>query len=323
MITDDLKSLIYDWFQFREVNDETRFPIYFKRQLSQDYERYSQLLRVEPGVSHYDWLVTEYSEALTERTGTGGTTESTTEATESERTGGVTITYNTTNASTESGTRSESGTTGRETSGTNTRTDNTQQTTSRTTSNDGTDTTTGSTKTESEGGTASVSKEMPHSISYSGATAGNIPSLDWTYPGGQSQSKNDQTTTGTSSNKVVRTGSGTESTTAKQTGTVTTATEGDESGTHSTSGQDSRTGQQTHTGTDTHSTTENGTGSRTQSRTAESQSADSVKDRRTGRHQSIAALLEEAKGFIVTTNAWEWLKGRLEVCFLGVYEYEH
>lgn len=62
MIDDSLKETINDWFQYREVCDDDKFPVYFRRVLNRDYARYSQLLRLEPGVAEYDWLVEIYNE---------------------------------------------------------------------------------------------------------------------------------------------------------------------------------------------------------------------------------------------------------------------
>lgn len=44
------------------------------RVLERDYPRYNQLLRIEPGVSQYDWLVQRYLEAQTRATKDGDTT---------------------------------------------------------------------------------------------------------------------------------------------------------------------------------------------------------------------------------------------------------
>lgn len=62
----ELQTTINDWFQFREVVDDDKFAVYFKRVLNRDYNRYKELLRIEPGYAHYDWLVKNYKERIYE-----------------------------------------------------------------------------------------------------------------------------------------------------------------------------------------------------------------------------------------------------------------
>lgn len=73
-IPETLQATIYDWFQFREVVDDDKFEVFFNRVLTRDYPRYTQLLRIEPGISNYDWLVQRYLEAQTRATKDGDTT---------------------------------------------------------------------------------------------------------------------------------------------------------------------------------------------------------------------------------------------------------
>lgn len=70
IISEDLKTVIDEWFNLREVVDDDNFNTFFERVLYNDYFRYIQLLRLEPGVSEYDWLVTKYRERLYQHTGT-------------------------------------------------------------------------------------------------------------------------------------------------------------------------------------------------------------------------------------------------------------
>lgn len=57
-----LKQTIFDYFQFREVGDEDKFNVFFNRILNRDLRQYNELLRIEPGISSYDWLIGNYSE---------------------------------------------------------------------------------------------------------------------------------------------------------------------------------------------------------------------------------------------------------------------
>lgn len=69
-VEDSLKDALFQWFQFREVADNDKFPYWFVRLLNRDYDRYMQLLRIEAGVSTYDWLVSRYRELQHYNTGT-------------------------------------------------------------------------------------------------------------------------------------------------------------------------------------------------------------------------------------------------------------
>lgn len=70
------QELIKEWFQFREVADNQKFIVWFNRSLNLNYPYYRQLLRIDPSVSYYDWLIENYKESLynSEKTGkTNGT----------------------------------------------------------------------------------------------------------------------------------------------------------------------------------------------------------------------------------------------------------
>lgn len=78
------QSLIYDWFQYRRVASNTKFPTYIKRIVNRDYTRYLQLLRIEAGKvgdtnspTRYDWLVTDYLESLDHEKGIDSNSETT------------------------------------------------------------------------------------------------------------------------------------------------------------------------------------------------------------------------------------------------------
>ena len=68
-VSDDFKQAVYDWFQYREVCDDDKFPVFFRRKVAEDYGRYMEMLRVEPGYAKYDWMVTLYKEQETRKTG--------------------------------------------------------------------------------------------------------------------------------------------------------------------------------------------------------------------------------------------------------------
>lgn len=84
-VSDDFKQVVYDWFQYREVCDDDKFPTFFKRKIAEDYPRYMELLRVEPGHAHYDWLVSMYRELENTKTGTVDSTENRTLSSQGSR----------------------------------------------------------------------------------------------------------------------------------------------------------------------------------------------------------------------------------------------
>ena len=61
-VNQSLRATIFDWFQFREVCDDEKFETFFLRVINRDLARYQQLLRIEPGITNYDWLVQTYRE---------------------------------------------------------------------------------------------------------------------------------------------------------------------------------------------------------------------------------------------------------------------
>lgn len=118
-MSEDFKSTVFDWYQDREVASNEKFVIWFRRIISRDYKRYNELLRIEPGISEYDWLVQKYEEAQTynqeeresETTGTASTTKATggtiTDAGTNSETASKTTAHDESNRDTLTGTRTE------------------------------------------------------------------------------------------------------------------------------------------------------------------------------------------------------------------------
>lgn len=71
------QELIKEWFQFREVADNNKFVLWFNRSLNLNYPYYKQLLRIDPTISDYDWLIENYKESLynSEKTGKSNGTD--------------------------------------------------------------------------------------------------------------------------------------------------------------------------------------------------------------------------------------------------------
>lgn len=70
-IDEPTQELIKEWFQYRQVADNNKFIPWFNRSLNLNYPYYRQLLRIDPTVSDYDWLIENYKESLynSEKTG--------------------------------------------------------------------------------------------------------------------------------------------------------------------------------------------------------------------------------------------------------------
>ena len=169
-VDDATKSLIYDWFQFREVNDNQKFPLMFKRELARSMRKYNQLLRIEPGqlvqfddgvyrTVNYDWLIQNYRESQST------TTDVNTGSEETSGTMGKTITNNFTDTTTSS------------LSG--------HDVTERDSSASGTSQSAGTNESDDK----SLGKAAPQSASYVAGSTGFPTVLDWTYPGQQSEAK--------------------------------------------------------------------------------------------------------------------------------------
>lgn len=327
-VTNDLKQTISDWFDNREVCDDDKFNAFFNRVLNRDLPRYNQLLRIEPGVSQYDWLVQKYREAQLTKTETGtnsktGSVERDISDTQSG-TKGNTRTFNTTDTTDRDVTGSEThgGTYSRNKGYGKTSTN------SGTIGNSGTRVETGSV---SDSGTNSSSndhkalgKAAPQSVSY--ANQSGMPStLDWSYPGSQGEDTN--SASGSSSNTTTFNNH-----TFTDNNTTTDARKTTLGGTDTETDTDARTVTKAGTddGTVTHTGTITDSGSNSLSKTVSDDTSTSLTEtgsksgtdrtQETGRDVDIATLLSNAKGFIMGTNAWEWLSNQLEVCFMGIYD---
>lgn len=71
-IDDALRGTIIKWFGYRRicVLQPERFIIFFQRVLLENYLRYREMLRIEPGIAHFDWLVETYRELQNTRLAT-------------------------------------------------------------------------------------------------------------------------------------------------------------------------------------------------------------------------------------------------------------
>lgn len=343
-----LINTIKEWFNYRYLGDtDDRFITFFKRLLIKDYKRYNELLRVEPGISEYDWLVQVYRERqrhnddTTTKTDSSTTTTDTTETTHTSGTvtgtNGNTRTLNTLQnvQTTKDGQNSDS----EQTTTSNdrtivdgvTRTDNTTQNSSLTDNN-------AKMAFSSQEG---MSKSAPMSLAYSNNGAihnvnfaigddsmstEEVKGLDFTYAdaqtigSGHTWDKARDTSTGEIRN------TGTVSTTRNATDNADI----DKSSTISHTIDEEGTSQKTDTGTITDAGSKSETtasqsahdvdGTVTNSGTGETQFYGLEQEIYTGRDKEIAELLARACTFITQTSAWEWLYDELNKCFYGIYE---
>lgn len=312
-LDDAFKNACSMWFAGREVSSDQNFIRFFQRVIIRDFGQYKQLLRIEPGIASYDWLVQNYQEAMTENTQNSsestsqGTVNTVTNDLEDNTTRNATGTSDTTvtndlaNANTRISTTTHGATVSTITSDTN--------------QAGGSDTRTGSDKSDSK----SLQKENPMSISYAGGIdishlSGHVGNdLSWEYPGGQSESaqeteSSDTTTYGrtdTRSASSTVTNGGEDETVDESSGTNTGTVVTDSDTTNNETVKTERTG--------TVETVGSVSGTRTGNGTQVTKHID------TGRNVDVATLLTNATSFIVNSSAWEWIRRRLEPCFMGIY----
>lgn len=320
-IPQELCDVITSWYQFRHVCDDQKFQAFFDRVLLRDYDRYEQLLRIDPTVSDYDWLVQIYRERMLERSATGSSSLETETSGENSTSYGKTITAVTDDDST----KTKQGTEGRTILIDDSESDTlTRQLTDRvvhsgsssgTTSNPGyTDTT-----DESVNG-KTMGKEMPMSNTYTGT--GLPGAFDWTNPSTQAESQTDTDRTSSRSYDASTSTSGTDDYTNTDTanGTDTRAITRDNSRTDNVTKSDSETYADDKTVTTTEGGEDTQAKSETVATTGTKSESGTDKEIYTGRNEDPATLLRRASAFIANSSAWEWLKSRLDVCFIQVYD---
>lgn len=290
--------------------DDENFGTFFSRVLTRDYPQYEELLRLEPGKAKYDWLIEEYFEL--QRTHSGETAQSGTSGNTLTNKKGIGITVHTSGDDTDAHT----GTVGNE--GQNSSSSSGSNDTS--TEYQGETTTSGNNSGSSDDNTDSshiaVNKQNPMSNSYS-ATAGEIPALSWGTMSAQEQTK-DHTKTSSSTS-----GSSSSTESFKNRKDVTS---GSNSG--STNGTTSDTTNYNDTMTHSHDVTvrteydEDKADTTETSGSSSTSGSDKYTDRElhTGRHGNVSDIIKAASEYIKGSSSWEWLRKRLEVCFLGVYD---
>lgn len=200
IIPEDLQGVIYDWYQFREVCDDDKFVPFFDRLLNKCYRQYDQLMRIEPGVADYDWLVSQYKELQREATdnstdvisseGTSTKAEATTEGNEQTDT----KTYNVTDTGSSTKDNTDTTTYNLSEGGSVSRDEDASLTVSETRTKDDTrtlskeDVVDTDTTDENYKNTKGATKTLPMSTSGIVVVDGALDGLDWTTASAQNES---------------------------------------------------------------------------------------------------------------------------------------
>ena len=335
------KQAINSWFDTRYVVDNEKFVTFFQRVLTRDYGRYRELLRIEPHISKFDWLVQQYNESQTYEKGVDSSTSN----------GTTTENRNTTNNSTGSTSATDTTVSNGSDTRTHNGTDTDNKTGSRNTVNGGTDLTehsssdnsTVTTNSESGGSDTTsenvhnnvknLTRENPMSISYGSGGAsidnktGNTGALNWEYPSSQTEQDTRNTT-----ERVTEYGRTDESTSVNRgsQNSTDTTTHGhsvtetfNEGGTRTTLDTDTdlRTDNTTHTNIGATDRTETGTatGSTVTGNATSTENQRLTQHINTGRSVDTATLLKQAQAYIMSSSAFAWLYAQLDTCFMGVY----
>ena len=349
-ITDTpLNTLITDWYSSRVIGCENAddFIRFFKRVYNKDYRAYYQMLRLDPRVTEYDWLVQTYRERQkTNDLAVNGSKSEThidnksyNTAENNDGTGAdtTTKTLNTqdNNIITKSGSsetqvsHSTNGNRGVSTDFTHTG-QNTQ-----------TVKTTGSAGTLTDTNSSGLSKSTPMSVIYNNNGAvtrknikvgdhtvhtDTVDGLDFTYADGQTlasvkggvynENENTDKTTGSESYD--------DDTYVSDISSITGSSDTDTTFDNSESGYQSHTGTITDTKNNSISSEKTVTGTVTDTVNVSGVNGSKTealeREIWTGRDKEVAELLARACTYISQTDAFLWLCDRLDVCFYGIYE---
>lgn len=307
-VDDPTKVLIFDWFQYREVCDNEKFNSFFNRTLNASMRKYRELLRIQPGevldfdgveqVVTYDWLVQNYremqhtinEEGMSSETNIGDNNVSRESLSTGTKIGSV-VGEDVTDRDTTS-TSSSLG------EGSSSASSSDQAANASATSHSG----------EDASDDKTLSKSAPQSISYSGVT-GMPTTLDWTYPGAQSEAKHTGSDSSDDTSSASSMGSSASSSANENSGAAAGA------GTEDTTFNTSRDTTDADSRVDTSSESGDNSGSRS-GVTAHDSIAREISN---GRSLDIATLLDNAKNFILGSSAWDYLYGQLDKLFISIY----
>jgi hypothetical protein len=278
------QELITVWFGLRRVCNNALFKRYFDRQLNLSYPYYRQLMRIDPTISDFDWLIENYYE---NKSNSNKQNEN-----KHEKTG----------ATTNSGTTTTGGTTTTTTTGTA----EGSATTSTNNSDAQTNVTGGYTRAEG------FSRANPMSAEYDANdlnnSADSIAVGTITITGFHGNMAKPKITNPTASTDELSTDKHASDTKGTSTGESTST----DSNTHT----DKTTGTIDNTVKNDFSVGVNETDTNSNTETAEETHISS------GRNTDIATLIDRARGAIINSRAWDYLYRNLNLCFMQVYEEE-
>lgn len=356
------KEAINSWFDTRFVCDNEKFVTFFQRVLIRDYGLYRQLLRNEPDISKYDWLVQQYTESQTYEKGSTVGENHNGQTNFGENTDtishGLTTTNTTTNdinIHTKQGWETDGAdpdyltelnytedyTThnGRDTFHTENGKESIIDRTEYTPTGEET------THTNTRNDNKSLTRESPMSISYSGNNGAQISAmgnnentgdaLNWQYPSAQGETAvkeisdsshvyNDRqdVTTHESEYRITR-DEYTEKGISDRTKHFNAR---HDKHAYNITDTDTRNGTNTQRNTGQDVTT-HGFNSGTKSEGGNIENRQHITQHiNTGRSIDTATLLSQAQAYIMNSSAFQWLYNRLDVCFMGIYndsEYDY
>lgn len=353
------KAALYQWFASRIINTEEqedfatdfdemgipsqyfsnvdfgKFIRFFNTELLNDEYRYKELLRIER--TQFDPMVANYLEEWSKDTHTGQNASTSLENDTPALINEQTVRTDNTSKVVEDNTMKQTAYNSKVSTDVqhdiNETTSNTHSATTHSETEDKTvtaseDTLTYNNLTETdESKQASMAKNLPNSIMYNGATAGSLPSLDWSTGSGQNQAEADATRTTNGST----TNSHEHDNMVESDGTVASDDSGAKTGANRVHG-DAAVKSGTDTVNNTGSTTENNTGTVTTATTKtsvsgrvskEDEGSDSYenehKEVHTGRTNILPQeAMPKAINYIKNSRAFDWLKGELDSCFLQI-----
>lgn len=350
IIPPDLQAVIYDWYQFRHVCDNDKFGVMFSRLLRSDYEQYKQLLRIEPGIAQYDWLVSQYHELQRVENGNEQSSNMSSKSGQNTLTKSFTHAQEKTDGQTDTIIDRENGEHSIQTNAVGSKThsnttsitqdDTTDVTNSENTSTESSGHTDGSNQVTEKYNDKAMTRALPMQISqqWIDPTSG-LPmtavdlsdvKLDWSTASQQDgkghtgtnntvslgTTRNEGSTDLDGSSHTVYDGDGHEESqgtdTSRDESTVAHITQNRRDGSVSKQRRINDSYSDSETGRGNNSSTDTGSASGMYSNNA--------REIMTGRNAQIANILDQAMSFIVKSNAWEWFMTRLDTCFMGVYD---
>lgn len=274
-VSEVTKAQIEDWFGLRKVCDDEKFARFFARKMNLTAMRYAQQLRLE--LTTFDPLVAEYMEREILNNHSKSIAGSSEEVTSGS------ATHKTSNSEVRTPDLTE--VIDRDTSASRSSEEGGQDEVNKSGS--------------SSGESVNVQKNAPMSIEYAGATAGQIPNLNWGSMTAQAQAKN----------------SGEDS--SDETTTYGKTEQGSESGTEDQTKHETGTETRVLTG----SVEDGSAGSKTGSSSSAESGSGQEREIYTGRHgMTPQAALKSAISYIKTVSSFDWLREELEECFLSIYD---